>query len=148
MSSWACIHQANVQIIANQSESKSQTLNTQSSLKVKKWNDLTRAVAALSYCGLWFRNFSWWSIKCSSYLLLSVTCPPLNLHIARELKIGFKSGLQKHIYVTRCRWSRGVKSTKKFYSSESTSTEGKFYSIKSKSIWPESYSSKSKKVPH
>jgi len=28
-----------------------------------------------------------WSIKCSSYLLLSVMWTPLNLHIAWELKI-------------------------------------------------------------
>ena len=89
-------------------------INTQSSsLKVKNRNDLTRAVAAISCCGLWFRNFRWWSIKCSSYQLLSVTCNNLNMHIAQEFKIGFISVLQKHIYVTRCvycKWNRFDKS--------------------------------------
>jgi len=40
--------------------------------------------------------------KLQQHILLSVTCTPLNLHIARELKIGLISVLQKHIYVTSC----------------------------------------------
>jgi len=54
MNSWETersIHQANMQTIAKQSESK----NTKSSsIKIEKLNDLARAVAALSYYCLWF----------------------------------------------------------------------------------------------
>ncbi len=51
---------------------------------------------------------SWWGIKCSVYLLLSLTWTPLNLHMARELKNRFISVLQRHIYVAKCKgkWTK------------------------------------------
>ncbi len=42
--------------------------------------------------------------------MLSLTSNLLNLHMARELKNGFISVLQRHIYVAKCKWKSFNKS--------------------------------------
>ncbi len=87
MSNWVSFQQADVQTAANETESKSQTLNTQSSsLKVVRLTYLTSADAMLFPVAVTDIEISWWWIKCSAYLLLSLTWTPLNLHITRGIE--------------------------------------------------------------
>ncbi len=60
MSSWASLQQADTQTAANETESKSQTLNTQSSsLKVVRLTYLSRADVALSPVAVSDIEISW-----------------------------------------------------------------------------------------
>ncbi len=79
------------------SQSKTQMVNTQSSsLKVVGQTYLSSADAARSPIAVFDLEMSWYLIKCSAYLLTSSVWTPLNLNIARELKIGFISVLRRH----------------------------------------------------
>ncbi len=60
MSSWVSLQQADAQTAANETESKSQTVNTQSSsLKVVRLTYLSSADAALSPAAVSFIDISW-----------------------------------------------------------------------------------------
>ncbi len=60
MSNWVCLQQADIQTAANETENKSQTLNTQSSsLKVVRLTYLSSADAALSLVAVSNIEISW-----------------------------------------------------------------------------------------
>ncbi len=70
-SSWASFEQADMQTAANETESKTQTVNTQSSsLKVVRQTYLSSADATRSPIAVFDLEISWYLIKCSTYLLI------------------------------------------------------------------------------